>query len=332
MRAEADLARDALGGLYRGARGFWKLHDPRETVRDMLGGGSDPDHYDREETVADYTSKRRAHVDDHRGGLVARAERGELSGKQYITAKEMRQADRYFERQGIDMSGEAPLAGRTVVDATGGDGWMARYLAGNGADVLLGDRSRPMVRAAREQDPEYDVQPELADPAVTVNPLDVDAPGTISYMQSDATRLPLPDDTADDAFLWRSLHTIGDLEAPLKEMARVVKPGGRVMADTFSARSGRRLYTEAMERVMGMESTLHTGEDVVDAVIGSRGGGNGLYIRNHDSLFVMPYGAFRGLDAGDPATADTVRWNEEMEETRPGYGSVDFWTFAVKDR
>lgn len=321
-----DLARDAAEGLARGAWTAAKTFDWRGTAAGIAPGiSSDGDHYDDPAVVAGYSEARREHVGDHWTDLEVLAEDGYLSGKQYITAKELREVDRFYARHpDVDVTLEdakaglrdaQPLDGRTVLDATGGEGWLARYLADLGADVVMGDRSRPMVDEARAKDPgragDY--------PGDVVNPRGES--GSIRYYRGDVTALPLPDDAVDDGFLWRSLHHIGDLEKPLKELSRVVKPGGRAMFDTFSKRSGRRVYNTGM----GMDSTLHSTDEVLDAVIDTPE----MFIRGRESRFVLPYGGVRGLAAGDRHLAGNVRWNEAMEAKRPHYGSADFWTVEI---
>jgi ubiquinone/menaquinone biosynthesis C-methylase UbiE len=50
-----------------------------------------------------------------------------------------------------------------------------------------------------------------------------------SVAQADATQLPFADDTFDVALSFLMLHHVGNWEAALTELARVVKPGGRVI-------------------------------------------------------------------------------------------------------
>lgn len=47
--------------------------------------------------------------------------------------------------------------------------------------------------------------------------------------QGDARELPFPDDSFDGAYLVTVLGEIPDQDAALRELARVVKPGGRVV-------------------------------------------------------------------------------------------------------
>jgi ubiquinone/menaquinone biosynthesis C-methylase UbiE len=53
--------------------------------------------------------------------------------------------------------------------------------------------------------------------------------GNIEPRQGDARELPYPDDHFDGAFLVTVLGEIPDQDAALRELARVLKPGGRVV-------------------------------------------------------------------------------------------------------
>ncbi|WP_424361132.1 methyltransferase domain-containing protein [Methylocystis parvus] len=54
--------------------------------------------------------------------------------------------------------------------------------------------------------------------------------GNASFLEGDADRLPFPDDAFDGARIDRSLQHIAAPAAAVAEMARVVRPGGRVVA------------------------------------------------------------------------------------------------------
>ena len=53
--------------------------------------------------------------------------------------------------------------------------------------------------------------------------------GNITPTQGDARELPYPDDTFDAAYLTAVLGEIPDQEAALRELARVLKPSGRLV-------------------------------------------------------------------------------------------------------
>lgn len=59
--------------------------------------------------------------------------------------------------------------------------------------------------------------------------------------QASATALPIADASVDVAYSFKVLAHIPDIEGALREMARVVRPGGWVLAEFYNTRSIRRL-------------------------------------------------------------------------------------------
>lgn len=58
--------------------------------------------------------------------------------------------------------------------------------------------------------------------------------GRIEFRQGDAERLDLPDAAVDAATVAFGVRNFGDLDAGLRELARTIKPGGRVVILEFS--------------------------------------------------------------------------------------------------
>jgi SAM-dependent methyltransferase len=96
-----------------------------------------------------------------------------------------------------------PQPGRLTVDVGCGEGRLSRHLKQLGHTVLAVDRSPTMVRYAREADPDLDVR------------------------EADATALPLEDGAADLVVSFMSLMNTDDLDAAVREAARVLGPEGR---------------------------------------------------------------------------------------------------------
>jgi demethylmenaquinone methyltransferase/2-methoxy-6-polyprenyl-1,4-benzoquinol methylase len=92
-------------------------------------------------------------------------------------------------------------AGSVVLDLAAGTGDLCRDLQAAGHRPVGVDLSWGMLAAAR-----------------TTAPL----------LQADVTRLPVPDGRADGATCGFALRNLADLDAFLVELARVVRPGGRV--------------------------------------------------------------------------------------------------------
>lgn len=145
-----------------------------------------------------------------------------------------------------------PKPGLRILDVGCGDGMLAAVLAGRGAEVIGLDADEVMLAAARAR----------------VQAAEVD----VCFMHGDALALPFPDKTFDRVTASTLLCLVGDSARALSEMARVLKPGGRLVlgdlgawslwafvrrlrgalgaprwrsARFFSARDLRRLATEA---------------------------------------------------------------------------------------
>jgi demethylmenaquinone methyltransferase/2-methoxy-6-polyprenyl-1,4-benzoquinol methylase len=95
--------------------------------------------------------------------------------------------------------------GSTVIDVATGTGDLAIEMGSRGASVTGVDFSGGMLEIARQK-----------------------APG-IEFRQGNALALEFPDDTFDAATVGFGARNFDDLPRGLSEMARVVRPGGRVV-------------------------------------------------------------------------------------------------------
>jgi SAM-dependent methyltransferase len=59
--------------------------------------------------------------------------------------------------------------------------------------------------------------------------------GSLSLVQADAQRLPLPDRSVDVAMAMHMLYHVPDVPAAIRELRRITKPGGTVLASTNSS-------------------------------------------------------------------------------------------------
>ena len=74
--------------------------------------------------------------------------------------------------------------------------------------------------------------------------------------QASATALPIATASVDVAYSFKVLAHIPDIEGAMREMARVVRPGGWVLAEFYNARSLRRLV-KAVKPPSAVSSTTH---------------------------------------------------------------------------
>jgi ubiquinone/menaquinone biosynthesis C-methylase UbiE len=78
----------------------------------------------------------------------------------------------------------------------------------------------------------------------------------LHVVQGSATALPVATASVDVAYSFKVLAHIPDIRGALREMARVVRPGGWVLAEFYNARSLRRLV-KAMKPPSAVSKTTH---------------------------------------------------------------------------
>jgi ubiquinone/menaquinone biosynthesis C-methylase UbiE len=124
----------------------------------------------------------------------------------YATENESSLFNAYYERPAmIDLAGD--VTGRRVLDAACGSGPLSAALRAKGAIVTGFDSSPAMVDLARRR---------LGENA--------------ALHVADLTRpLPFADGVFDDVVASLVLHYLRDWSAPLAELRRVLRPGGRLM-------------------------------------------------------------------------------------------------------
>ena len=108
-----------------------------------------------------------------------------------------------------------PEPGRLTLDVACGEGRMARQLRDRGHSVLAVDSSPTLVRAARKAD------------------------GKMEVLRADVARLPVGAGIADLAVCSMALMDFDDLDGALREIARVLAPGGRLCASVSHPASSR---------------------------------------------------------------------------------------------
>jgi len=111
-------------------------------------------------------------------------------------------------------------AGDAVLDLAGGTGDIAALLlplVGDKGSVVLGDINAAMLRTGRDR---------LLDQGFVRN---------LDYAQLNAEALAFPNASFDAVTIAFGLRNVTDKDAALREMYRVLKPGGRVLILEFSA-------------------------------------------------------------------------------------------------
>lgn len=113
--------------------------------------------------------------------------------------------------------GRLVAPGLRVADIGTGTGILAGELARLGLHVIGIDRSAPMLDAARSKLARLTLPPG----------------GGIELRRGEADAIPLDDDAVDAAFAHMVLHSVSSPSEVIKDMARIVRPGGVVVVVDF---------------------------------------------------------------------------------------------------
>ena len=108
-----------------------------------------------------------------------------------------------WRERAVELARVAP--GSRALDVATGTGDLAIALRGAGAEVVGCDFSEEMLERARKKEP------------------------SVPFEWADALNLPYEDDSFDAATVGFGARNFSDLSRGLQEMARVVRPGGRVV-------------------------------------------------------------------------------------------------------
>ncbi|NWO05693.1 MAG: bifunctional demethylmenaquinone methyltransferase/2-methoxy-6-polyprenyl-1,4-benzoquinol methylase UbiE [Alteromonadaceae bacterium] len=124
---------------------------------------------------------------------------------------------RLWKRFTIELSGVRP--GHKVLDIAGGTGDLTMKfsdLVGPSGKVVLADINASMLQVGRSR---------LTDRGYA---------GNIEYVQADAEHLPFPDNNFQAVSIAFGLRNVTDKDQALRDMTRVLKPGGKLMVLEFS--------------------------------------------------------------------------------------------------
>ncbi len=132
-----------------------------------------------------------------------------LSGRHFPIAEELAELDGWI----------GPQPGDVAVDVGTSEGLYARHLARRGAWVVAVDHALPFLRRARLRAAREGLR--------------------IAPVRALAQALPVRDGACAAAVIGGSLNEIGDLAGCASEMARVLRPGGRLFAMSLVRAAGR---------------------------------------------------------------------------------------------
>src|SRR5579859_4985236 len=118
-----------------------------------------------------------------------------------------------------------PRPGQRVLDVATGTGLVARELARRGATVVGLDQSEDMLSGARARLTQHR---DLAD--------------KITFVQGEAEHVPFADGEFDALTFTYLLRYVDDPTATMRELARVVKPGGRIGMVEFGVPAAATLH------------------------------------------------------------------------------------------
>ncbi|WP_404365120.1 bifunctional demethylmenaquinone methyltransferase/2-methoxy-6-polyprenyl-1,4-benzoquinol methylase UbiE [Marinobacter sp.] len=124
---------------------------------------------------------------------------------------------RLWKRFTIEVSGVRP--GHRVLDIAGGTGDLTMKfsdLVGSTGQVVLADINASMLQVGRGR---------LMDRGYA---------GNIEYVQADAEHLPFPDNSFNAVSIAFGLRNVTDKDQALRDMTRVLKPGGKLLILEFS--------------------------------------------------------------------------------------------------
>jgi demethylmenaquinone methyltransferase/2-methoxy-6-polyprenyl-1,4-benzoquinol methylase len=135
--------------------------------------------------------------------------------------------DRSWRRATVRAVGAQP--GERVLDLAAGTGTSSEPFAARGAQVVPCDFSFGMLQVGKRRRPD------------------------LSFTAGDATKLPFADESFDAVTISFGLRNVVDTVGALKEMRRVVRPGGRIVVCEFSQptwKPFRTLYVEYLMRLL----------------------------------------------------------------------------------
>jgi demethylmenaquinone methyltransferase/2-methoxy-6-polyprenyl-1,4-benzoquinol methylase len=153
---------------------------------------------------------------------------------------------RFWKRQMVTAAALQP--GKRALDVCCGTGDVTFRLARTGADAVGFDFSHPMLAVAAER--------------AARDPLP-DGSGSVCFQQGDALQLPFPDRSFDVVTISYGLRNLADFQRGLRELTRVLKPGGRLLVLDFGKPDflpWRWVYFQYLERICPLFGRIFCGD------------------------------------------------------------------------
>lgn len=123
-------------------------------------------------------------------------------------------------------------AGKLAADIGAGTGFITEELVRNGLKVIAVDQSKAMLEEMKKKFGRFD---------------------TIDYRIGEFNNLPIQDETVDYVFANMYLHHVGLPQVAIEEMARILKPGGKVVISDMDEHKFEFLKKEQHDRWLGFK-------------------------------------------------------------------------------
>lgn len=122
--------------------------------------------------------------------------------------------------------------GKVAADIGAGTGFITEGLIKNGLHVIAVDQSQAMLEEMQEK---------------------LSAQGMVEYRPGDADNLPIADNSVDYAMANMYLHHVETPFTAIKEMVRILKPGGKMIITDLDEHNFEFLRNEHQDRWMGFK-------------------------------------------------------------------------------
>ena len=122
--------------------------------------------------------------------------------------------------------------GKIAADIGAGSGFITGGLIGKGLKVIAVDQSEAMLAEMREK---------------------FSGAEGVEYRLGEAEKLPIPDEAVDYAFANMYIHHVESPQKAIKEMVRILKPGGELVITDMDEHEFKFLKEEQHDRWMGFK-------------------------------------------------------------------------------